>query len=332
MSTYYKHRARFVFRVCAGCTLAAAATVLIILTCAGFFDRFSWLCDLAVHFRVQYAVALFICAILSGFLRSNRVMIFAWIGLLVNMFVLLTVYWGQAGSDNPDSTHVQVMVLNVNTGNRLYKTVRTAVQVVDPDIFIVEEIDDAWLQELEQLKNKYPYSCVEPRRDNFGIGLFSSYPFVNKKITYIGSAGVPSVHAAVMVDGKKLSVLGTHTVPPGARDLWLYRNEQLDAIASWCVTNTGPLVVAGDLNTTPWSYAFRKLKREAGLSDSAACWRYQPTWPVQTWFMRIPIDHVLCSDGITILRRTVGPDIGSDHLPVCVEFVVNGETSSGVME
>jgi endonuclease/exonuclease/phosphatase (EEP) superfamily protein YafD len=224
------------------------------------------------------------------------------------------------------------MVMNVNTGNRLYETVRTAVQVVDPDILVVEEIDDTWIQQLEPLKQRYPYECVETRRDNFGIGLFSSYPLADKKITYIGSAGVPSVNAAVKIDGIKFSILATHTLPPDTRDLWLYRNEQLDEIAHWCMTNTGPLLVAGDLNTTPWSHAFRKLMRETGLADSAAGWRYQPTWPVRNWLMRIPIDHVLYSDGIRILQRTVGPDIGSDHLPVRVEFVVNGEKSSGVGE
>ncbi len=33
---------------------------------------------------------------------------------------------------------------------------------------------------------------------------------------------------------------------------------------------------------------------------------------------RIPIDHVMASDGLQVLDRTVGPDIGSDHRPVTV--------------
>jgi endonuclease/exonuclease/phosphatase (EEP) superfamily protein YafD len=324
MSMYYKHRARFVFRVLTGSLLAACIIILLAVTIAGFFDRFSWLCDLVVHFRVQYAAALFICALLSGFLRSNRIMTAAWIGLLVNLVILLITYWGRTGSDSLPGERLRLTMINVNTANRLYVTVRTAIRAIDPDILVVEEIDKTWLQELEPLKNTYPYSCVKTRPDNFGIGVFSKLPLVENEIVYTANSGVPWVRAAIIADGRKVTILGMHTLPPGTHDYWLQRNEQLTELAAWCSTNTGPLLVAGDLNTTPWSYSFRKLVRDSGLTDSACGWRYQPTWPVWEWLLRIPVDHVLNSADIQVLERTTGPDIGSDHLPVSVEFVVRG--------
>jgi endonuclease/exonuclease/phosphatase (EEP) superfamily protein YafD len=36
--------------------------------------------------------------------------------------------------------------------------------------------------------------------------------------------------------------------------------------------------------------------------------------------MRIPIDHVLHTPDIRVYERKNGPRVGSDHLPVMVEF------------
>jgi len=323
MSIYYKHRLRFAVRVFEGSFLAACITILLGLTIAGFFDRYSWLCDLVVHFRVQYAVALLVCALLSGFLRSYRIMTAAWIGLLVNLAVLIVPYWGISRPDTSGGKRLRVMMINVNTANRLYKTTRTAIRSRAPDILVVEEIDTTWLEQLSLLKKTYPYSCVKTREDNFGIGVFSTLPLVEKEIVYTTNSGVPCVRAAVKFRGDVITVIGVHSLPPTSRDYWLQRNKQLEELAGWCAAVDGPLLVTGDLNTTPWSHAFRKLLRASGLNDSACNWCYQPTWPVWNWPMRIPIDHVLCSEEIHLIERTAGPDIGSDHLPVSVEFVVH---------
>ena len=48
----------------------------------------------------------------------------------------------------------------------------------------------------------------------------------------------------------------------------------------------------------------------------------QPTWPAAAPWLGVPIDHVLASPSIGIRRREVGPDVGSDHRGVMVEFAM----------
>jgi len=48
----------------------------------------------------------------------------------------------------------------------------------------------------------------------------------------------------------------------------------------------------------------------------------QDTWHAHLPAPRIPIDHVLVPPEATVLRREVGPDIGSDHLPIEAEIVL----------
>ena len=57
-----------------------------------------------------------------------------------------------------------------------------------------------------------------------------------------------------------------------------------------------------------------------GLRDSSRGMGLQPTWPADIPLLWIPIDHCLYSDGIEIRGRRTGPDVGSDHFPLIVDF------------
>ena len=84
---------------------------------------------------------------------------------------------------------------------------------------------------------------------------------------------------------------------------------------------TDPRVVLGDCNATRWTQAFREMLAASGLVDTADGAGWQPTWPVSLpALLRIPIDHVLVEPTLQVRRRWIGPETGSDHLPVYVEF------------
>jgi endonuclease/exonuclease/phosphatase (EEP) superfamily protein YafD len=79
--------------------------------------------------------------------------------------------------------------------------------------------------------------------------------------------------------------------------------------------------MVGDFNVTPWSPLFADLLRDSGLADSCRGFGWQPTWPTRLPAMfRIPIDHCLHGAGVAIVDRRVGPEIGSDHLPLLLEL------------
>ncbi len=49
--------------------------------------------------------------------------------------------------------------------------------------------------------------------------------------------------------------------------------------------------------------------------------RIQGTWPsFIPFFLRIPLDHLLVSDNIHIIKQEVGPPVGSDHLPILTKI------------
>jgi endonuclease/exonuclease/phosphatase (EEP) superfamily protein YafD len=48
----------------------------------------------------------------------------------------------------------------------------------------------------------------------------------------------------------------------------------------------------------------------------------QPTWSARLPFGRIPIDHIFAPPDATVVRREIGPDVGSDHFPVEAELIL----------
>jgi endonuclease/exonuclease/phosphatase (EEP) superfamily protein YafD len=81
----------------------------------------------------------------------------------------------------------------------------------------------------------------------------------------------------------------------------------------------GRLVLAGDLNLTPWSPRFARLLTETGLDDSGLRRGLAPTW---LWPFGLAIDHVLVGAGLVALDNHLGPELGSDHRPVIVDLAI----------
>lgn len=100
----------------------------------------------------------------------------------------------------------------------------------------------------------------------------------------------------------------------------LRRSEQVSAILSEIETSPYPVLLAGDLNTPPFSHAYLRLS--SVLQDA---FTEQGSGIAASFKTRLPylrIDHVLASEEIDILRHTTVQGGASDHRPVLVEFEI----------
>jgi endonuclease/exonuclease/phosphatase (EEP) superfamily protein YafD len=82
------------------------------------------------------------------------------------------------------------------------------------------------------------------------------------------------------------------------------------------------LIVAGDFNLTPWSFALRRGDARLGLrrlSRALATWPAGPVYAgVALPFPVLPIDHVYAGRAWRVVSLKRGPRLGSDHYPVVV--------------
>ena len=216
------------------------------------------------------------------------------------------------------------MLINVNTMSGDPVRVARAVNEMSPQILVLEEINARWLIDLEGALRAYPHSRVSPREDNFGIGLFSKFLLSNARVVDIGEARLPSICAEVTIQATTLNVIATHPPPPGGARYSRWRNSQLNLIPDHVPKDGLPILLLGDLNVSPWSHHFGQLLKKTGLRDSSKGHGVQPTWPAGNPLLSIPIDHCLHSREVTILKRTIGPDVGSDHYPLIVDIALRG--------
>ncbi len=301
--------------------LSAATVVACAATVVGFLGLLWWVFELASHFRVQYACCLGAAALVFLLGRKRWWAGVAGVFALVNVCLIAPLYSGAAAVPAEGPT-VRALLANIYTGNRAHDKFLAFAGSTDPDIIVLLEVNRRWMSELSGLRGEYPHWHSSPREDNFGIALLSRIPFEEVRTSYLGGADVPSVVARLRIDGRPLTVIGTHPLPPVGRNYSRYRNEQLAELAQFVSSREGPVVVLADLNMTSWSPYFRRLLRTSGLRDSRKGFGLQATWPTSNRLLLIPLDHCLVSSGVRVHSRKVGPNIGSDHYPVVVDFSV----------
>lgn len=301
--------------------LAAVGFLTCVASMFAFLGQGSWFFDLFTHFRVQYLVGLLVLSLLLLLGKYYKIALLCFVFALINFYCIMPLFISKA-EDSPWEYLLgrhRVMLININSESGQARLILEAIRAEDPEIVVLEEVTASWMRVLSGLTNRLPYRVASPRADNFGVALFSKYPLLTQNILFLGEAQVPTILASVKMDDRVLEIMATHPLPPVDGTRAALRNEQLDRIAD-CIKGRSPLLLLGDLNVTPWSPYFQRFIEQSGLHDSARGFGFQPSWPTHFSLLGIPIDHCLHSREIYITNRRVGPNVGSDHFPVIIDF------------
>jgi endonuclease/exonuclease/phosphatase (EEP) superfamily protein YafD len=298
--------------------VALAALFTGLFTLLGFFGRFWWVFDLFSHFRLQYFLVLTASTLIFALDRQAFPTLGAACLAIVNL-VMILVFYRITPRRPPSGKTYRLLFSNVLGTNKRYGEILRLIHTSDADIVLLVEPTYAWVHALESLNGAYPYRQGSPRGDNYGIALLSRLPFISSDVVTLGPYGKPSIIARLELDGKPLTLIGTHAPPPFDREGTETRDHQIAEIIQLLPTLPSPILLAGDFNATSWSKGIQVLLR-SGLQDSRLGFGLQPSWPTHNPFLRVPIDHVFVSPGVNILDRRLGPNIGSDHFPVIVDF------------
>ena len=297
--------------------MAGAAGV----TLCSLAARWHWASDLLSHFVVQSAACSAGSLAILSLCRRRGLVCVASVLLLINLSRIVPMYLAEDAEAEAGPT-VRALAANLRRDNREHPRFIDLVRTDRPDFFVAMETDEDWLRSLQGLSESYPYSIVQPREDNFGIALFSRWPIQGHRVHDLSQARLPTLVATLDVRGRELTVLATHPLPPMGRVRSELRNQQLAEVGALAANLPNPKVLLGDLNITSWSPYFSDLLRRSGMRDGRRGSGVQPSWPALPWLFRIPIDHTLVSADIHVLRRWLGPPIGSDHRPVVIDFRV----------
>lgn len=205
-------------------------------------------------------------------------------------------------------------------------------------------------QKLVNALSMYRYRSIIPIGSSgsldFGIAVFSKYPLSNsRKIKYDTEFNGSSIHE-VNVDGKKLTLINNHlesfklTMEDRSRysafiknintetfdeikgaieqklgPAFLVRAKQAEAVAREIEkVKTDYLLVCGDFNDTPLSYAHRTIQGNLMDAYAASGRGVGVTYNRNLFWFRI--DHILYTSNMKSLNCTVDKVRYSDHYPL----------------
>lgn len=227
-----------------------------------------------------------------------------------------------------------IRVLTLNRGGSLdYDTLN--------DLIDEQHLDVLCFQEFTRYNDSYVRKLAPGFHWTSDRRIASRFPVLAEEIAEVPRPG-PDFDRAFLT----LATIRTPDGPPArvacldmpsmTRPLWAAARGRIDPAAierhvAWRRTNlaavlhrlareTGPLILAGDLNTPPDSDLLRPLRRRFRFAFERAGWGYGYTWTVGRPMMRI--DHILATPDWAPTTCRVGPPVGSDHFPVWAELVL----------
>jgi len=259
---------------------------------------------------------------------------------------------------DPDKDQLKVLTINVREFNwNLGKSEpnKTMRYILDQDADVVAIQEGNVYFTYEQLKNiqpmlkelykKYPY-----RNDGyFDVGILSKYPFTavespvlsRDSISYFikawdvdapgGELRVVSMHlSSLRFTGNDTRILDSMNVPSGRKkraksvmrklsDGFRSHSRLSEAIRELLNETTGDVLVMGDMNDTPGSYAYRTVCGD-DMSDAWADAGFGPVYTYHDHHLYVKIDHILYRGGMKVLSCRRDKEGESDHYPLVAVF------------
>ena len=251
-----------------------------------------------------------------------------------HMFPYLPGWWKELPDrvdGEPPSTSICVM--NLKFENASKREVVEQLRELDCDLLLLIEVNQAWDEGLESLKQRYANRVGVVLEEGLGLMLWSKLPMLEHEVRYLVSDKRPSIFAQVQLPNERVvNLVGLHPTPPG---LW---NDKIEDRHDSRIRDAELLLVAdlvarepehdwlitGDFNDVAWSHTTRLFQRVSGLKDPRVGRGLFNTYHADYPLLRFPIDHMYLSSTARIewLKR-VRP-AGSDHFALAIAFCIAG--------
>lgn len=219
--------------------------------------------------------------------------------------------------------------------------------------YFVSQTGQAFITQstINKILNKYPYKAITPlafsdKYRTLGLAVFSKYPIEKKKDIIFEKSNNGAAIYTINIEGEKFTIANVHLESNQitAADKRLYsqyiqsdgevkledvttnirkrlgrayrkRADQTQLIKRTIAkTESENIIICGDFNDTPISYAYNKLKD--GLVDAYVSNNFGPGITYHEDFFLFRIDYILHSKNLKATQTRIDKVKYSDHYPL----------------
>jgi endonuclease/exonuclease/phosphatase family metal-dependent hydrolase len=190
---------------------------------------------------------------------------------------------------------------------------------------------------------EYFHHVIEgnPKKRSYGMAIFSRYPIVNEGVVFDNGSSNGAIFADIRAGKDTLRIYNVHlqsmAISPSnlndyerAQEVYrqtlgklhrgsLARAQQLSILLEHLRNSPHPVILMGDLNEIPYSYAYFKLSENLDNAFEKAGRGFEFTYNKILFFLRI--DHIFADHSLKPVHFQTHREVYySDHYPVTATF------------
>lgn len=280
-----------------------------------------WLLAFVTSFQLHIAIVCILLSCLVFWLTRDAVsaLLVVWSLALAIHAVAMLMEFSTSANPAPDAKPFRLLSFNVLMDNAANADAiaDTILESGADAVYLFE--GEALQSALPRLQQTYPYrlGCYEgtPTCD---LMILSRRPLQEGRFASLSDLRRDRFAiASIDFDGTKLTLAAGHLTKPYFDD---YHAHELDEISEILFRVTGPLILAGDFNSSSIAPDMRAFLAANDLTKAP----WEPaTWPTEAGVFGIAIDHIFAREPATLMKTTRLPDsLGSNHFGLMADFMI----------
>jgi endonuclease/exonuclease/phosphatase (EEP) superfamily protein YafD len=320
-----------------------AAMIILWFLLHGWFGDTLWWLALLNAFVPLFFLPLVILVPVCFVYRDWRY----WRSVLVPLVIFAFLYGELFLPNAPvrNAEPITVMTFNIWGGSRLPETARVIVKNDLPDVVAIQEVTPQMADVLlEEIGDLYPYRLLEAEGTYRGMAVLSRFPLTELDTSHLAHPWWQVQAMRVEAAARPFTLYNVHphatnvlvyieegtAMAAEVHDSMVIRQQLIELLVADFSQRSGPIVVAGDFNSTDQSDVYALMRRHLTDAHRASGWGLGHTFPaydgsfrgIPLFPLQMRLDMVFLSRDFRPVRTWVSRTYGeSDHRPLLSEFV-----------
>jgi endonuclease/exonuclease/phosphatase (EEP) superfamily protein YafD len=243
----------------------------------------------------------------------------------------------EVNASTQEDDSLKMYIANVLQKNKEYEKVIQQIKDLEPDLILLTETDQKWVNKINtEFSKNYKYKVEVPLPNTYGMLLYTKYPLENQQVNYLIEDSIPSINAQLNFHDQLIDLHSIHPKPPMPQHAKTSdnRDAEMMLVAKKVLKKEKlPALVMGDFNDVAWSTTTTLFQEVSKLLDVRKGRGFFNTYDANSYVMRWPLDHVFVSEEFRVQQIELLENNDSyQALKMAEDLILIGATGTNVAD